>query len=140
MPCFTVRFLRSKASFTRRSVSSRIACFDISYFLAFGAIGHTGAREPRQMNLFCHHYGSVYPRPRWNRCIATSVEEGRFCCRSRRGEHDYADSDVSCRVRVGPCRLLETKRQPYRTGTDGLRHDTMLTKRTRAHVSAAHAR
>jgi hypothetical protein len=49
MPCFTVRFLRSKASFTRRSVSSRIACFDISYFLAFGAIGHTGAREPRQM-------------------------------------------------------------------------------------------
>jgi hypothetical protein len=76
MPCFTVRFLRSKASFTRRSFSSRIACFDISYFLVLDAIGHTGARGPRQMNLFCHHDEPVYPRPRCNRCIETSVEEG----------------------------------------------------------------
>jgi hypothetical protein len=61
IPCFMVRFLRSKASFTRRSVSSRIACFDISYFLALDAIGHTAARGPRQMNLFCHHDGAVSP-------------------------------------------------------------------------------
>jgi hypothetical protein len=61
IPCFMVRFLRSKASFTRRSVSSRIACFDISYFLGLDAIGHTGARGPRQMNLFCHHDGAVSP-------------------------------------------------------------------------------
>src|SRR5580704_19612710 len=36
VPCFIVRLLRSNASFTRRSVSSRIACFDISYFLTCG--------------------------------------------------------------------------------------------------------
>src|SRR6516164_9849690 len=35
LPCLTVRFLRSNASFTKRSVSSRIACFYISHFLAF---------------------------------------------------------------------------------------------------------
>src|ERR1700756_3996550 len=33
LPCLTVRVLRSNASFTKRSVSSRIACFDISRFL-----------------------------------------------------------------------------------------------------------
>jgi hypothetical protein len=31
--CLTVTVLRSKASFTRRSVSSRISCFDMSRFL-----------------------------------------------------------------------------------------------------------
>jgi hypothetical protein len=40
--------LRSNASFTKRSVSSRIACFDISRFLVFCAIGHTAGRGPRQ--------------------------------------------------------------------------------------------
>src|SRR5262249_17219089 len=35
LPCLTVRVLRSNASFTKRSVSSRIACFDISRFLVF---------------------------------------------------------------------------------------------------------
>jgi hypothetical protein len=35
LPCLTVRFLRSNASFTKHSASSRIACFDISHFLAF---------------------------------------------------------------------------------------------------------
>jgi uncharacterized protein DUF3309 len=35
LPCLTVRVLRSNASFTKRSDSSRIACFDISRFLAF---------------------------------------------------------------------------------------------------------
>jgi len=33
-PCLTVMVFRSKASFTKRSVSSRIACFDISRLLA----------------------------------------------------------------------------------------------------------
>jgi hypothetical protein len=37
LPCLTVRVLRSNASFTKRSVSSRIACFDISRFVAFKA-------------------------------------------------------------------------------------------------------
>ena len=40
--------LRSIASFTKRSVSSRIARFDISRFLAFCTIGHTAGRGPRQ--------------------------------------------------------------------------------------------
>jgi hypothetical protein len=40
--------LRSNASFTSRSVSWRIACFDISRFLAFCTIGHTAGRVPRQ--------------------------------------------------------------------------------------------
>jgi CspA family cold shock protein len=40
--------LRSNASFTSRSVSSRIACFDISRFLAFCTIGHIADRGPRQ--------------------------------------------------------------------------------------------
>jgi hypothetical protein len=44
-PCFTVRLLRSKASFTRRSVSSRIACFDISYSLAFSTSGRAGGED-----------------------------------------------------------------------------------------------
>jgi hypothetical protein len=35
LPCLMVRVLRSNASFTKRSVSSRIACFDITPFLAF---------------------------------------------------------------------------------------------------------
>jgi hypothetical protein len=43
-----VMALRSNASFTKRSVSSRIACFDISRFLAFCTIGHTSGRVPRQ--------------------------------------------------------------------------------------------
>jgi hypothetical protein len=79
MPCFMVRFLRSKASFTRRSVSSRIACFDISYFLALDAIGHTAARGRRQMNLTypVTMMAAFLPRPRWNPCIETSVEEGQ---------------------------------------------------------------
>jgi hypothetical protein len=51
LPRVTVRVLRSNASFTRRSVSSRIACFDISRFLTFCAIGHTGSREPQQRVL-----------------------------------------------------------------------------------------
>jgi len=33
LPCFTATVFRSIASFTRRSVSSRIDCFDISRFL-----------------------------------------------------------------------------------------------------------
>src|SRR6516164_1503237 len=37
LPCLTVRVLRSNASFTKRSDSSRIACFDISRFLTFKA-------------------------------------------------------------------------------------------------------
>ena len=38
--CVTVRILRSNASFTRRSVSSRIACFDMAFFASlFREIG-----------------------------------------------------------------------------------------------------
>jgi hypothetical protein len=48
LPCLMVMALRSNASFTKRSVSSRIACFDISRFLVFCAIGHTAGRGPRQ--------------------------------------------------------------------------------------------
>jgi hypothetical protein len=48
-PCLTVTFFRSKASFTKRSVSSRIACFDISrlfaYCTAINAIEHLHARR-----------------------------------------------------------------------------------------------
>src|SRR6266446_4070984 len=36
-PCLTVTVFRSKASFTKRSVSSRIACFDISRLFLLAA-------------------------------------------------------------------------------------------------------
>ena len=48
LPCLMVIDLRSNASFTSRSVSSRIACFDISRFLALCTIGHIADRGPRQ--------------------------------------------------------------------------------------------
>jgi hypothetical protein len=51
LPRVTVRDLRSNASLTRRSASSRIACFDISRFLALSGIGHTDPHEPRQRVL-----------------------------------------------------------------------------------------
>jgi hypothetical protein len=41
--------LRSIASFTSRSVSWRIACFDISRFLAFWTIGHTAASHGNEL-------------------------------------------------------------------------------------------
>jgi hypothetical protein len=34
-PCFTLTVFRSNASFTKRSVSSRIACFELSRLFAF---------------------------------------------------------------------------------------------------------
>ena len=42
LPCLTVRVLLSNASFTKRSVSSRIVCFDISLFLTFLRRFHRG--------------------------------------------------------------------------------------------------
>jgi hypothetical protein len=48
LPCLMVMALRSNASFTKRSVSSRIACFDISRFLAFCTICPFACSKIRQ--------------------------------------------------------------------------------------------
>jgi hypothetical protein len=48
LPRLIAMALCSIASFTKRSVSSRIACFDISRSLAFCKIGHRAGRGPRQ--------------------------------------------------------------------------------------------
>jgi hypothetical protein len=48
LPRLIAMALCSIASFTKRSVSSRIACFDISGSLAFCKIGHRAGRGPRQ--------------------------------------------------------------------------------------------
>jgi hypothetical protein len=48
LPRLIAMALCSIASFTKRSVSSRIACFDISLSLAFCKIGHRAGRRPRQ--------------------------------------------------------------------------------------------
>src|SRR5438128_887264 len=54
-PCLTVTVLRSKASFTKRSVSSRIVCFDISCLFAcctaVNAIGRSTYAARRQVLL-----------------------------------------------------------------------------------------
>ena len=47
-PCLMVTVFRSSASLTRRSVSSRIACFDISGFLASRLAGPKWECGPRQ--------------------------------------------------------------------------------------------
>jgi hypothetical protein len=52
LPRLIAMALRSIASFTKRSVSSRIACFDISRSLAFCKIGHRAGRTPQQRRCY----------------------------------------------------------------------------------------
>ena len=59
--------MRSNASFTKRSVSSRIACFDISRFLAFsGDFNGSGHAASFIVSSFrCNQYPSEFqPNPR----------------------------------------------------------------------------
>lgn len=59
-PCLTVTVFRSSASLTRRSVSSRIACFDISEFPVFRALGATCRRRSAQGSFrVCNHYHDI---------------------------------------------------------------------------------
>src|SRR5215813_4279054 len=68
-PCLTVRVLRSNASFTKRSDSSRISCFDISRFLAFKA-NLTPYFWPRAPNVIgCFRVGS---------CAAGNEQENQY--------------------------------------------------------------
>jgi hypothetical protein len=54
-PCLTVTVFRSKASFTKRSVSSRIACFDISRLFCLSTPLGTALMQPGAKSFLPFH-------------------------------------------------------------------------------------
>src|SRR5262249_33262823 len=112
-PCLTVRVLRSNASFTKRSDSSRISCFDISRFLAFKAnltpyfwkfgprAKHCLIANPRVRRRKCSVFGLLNPVE--NKLLAAStmtvlltVPSRAFSIQQTRGRR----SDQVCRSGV----------------------------------------
>jgi len=122
-PCLTVTVFRSNASFTRRSVSSRIACFDISEFPVFCVLGATGRRYPAQGRFWgC------------NRHRYSTFELKRPCCSRRASvKPDHYPTAGRCCDR-GIIRTWQ-RRIPARRSQAPTHHSILRPFRVRAHHS-----
>jgi hypothetical protein len=115
LPRLIAMALRSIASFTKRSVSSRIACFDISRSLAFCKIGHRAGRRPRQRRCWgtiAHEsvrnqpLGGVQPSPPTNQGRELSLEFSG-------GPSQPAASSAASAGRAGGSAIAKSTPEPF---------------------------